>query len=346
LEDAGFQSLDLPKKIYGNNNEDLERVMATRIRMETVNIMLVGEKGTGKSILSKQICNILAVEMPVIIVDSYEEGFPEMISTINQKAVVWIDEFDKLYDHNKKEETLLSILDGTKDSRISFIMCSNFSANSSFLLNRTKRVRYLLKFGEPTKEVVDEMISDMLENKSHESNLRRIFSIIGKLNIDIITEVIREINMHNQSEPNKIIRMMNAKPESSDFDVEIKVKGVELVGYTNASQNPLNCLDNRKHILWEEKVRKKGTDIEIIVEFDEDQFDEDELKPLSSEKEEEQRRKKMQFAKVRPTYLSQFDDGECVSTKVVDGMIVMEYLYKDFNFLCTFKRKLYVPFAF
>jgi len=215
----------LPKKIYNNEVNFINKVCKTWDNtIGNMGIILCGEKGSGKTVTSKQICQRLG--LPVILVEKdFEEGFPEFASKIDQDVVFLFDEFEKTHGETHH---LLSFLDGAATSprnRRMFIMTTNTLYVHDAMLNRPSRIRYKKEFGNLKKDVIDELIDDALVDKKLRKQTFEYISKLKLITIDIVLSVVQEINIHGEMptdfnvDVNSLKKLIEIKPGKSKFDV-------------------------------------------------------------------------------------------------------------------------------
>jgi len=201
------QDIILPEKIYGAETDFINLVLNKyKNSKEDITVALVGDKGLGKSLTA----NILAKEMglPVIKITNIPHT-PQLISfleSIKQEVVVLADEFGKTFylekhkDYPITQDNFLSYLDSgsLSEFRKIFIFTSNFEDRlSRYLFNRPSRINYYREFSKVPVDLIREICSDLLINKSLEEDLLTHLPLEG-LNIDTLIVIIKEINFHNK----------------------------------------------------------------------------------------------------------------------------------------------------
>lgn len=217
----------VPSKIYGNYEVIVHRITQTFDRNDkNLGVLFVGEKGTGKSLLAKHICNLY--DLPIVILDkNYDEGdLIGFINSIPYPIIILIDEFEKIYSVRDDEQTkFLSLMDGTSNSKIMFILTANDKDNiSRYMLNRTSRIRYVIDFESLTEEQINEVLDDRLDDSMHRNNILRLCIIIGNVNYDILIDIISEVNAFNDSDVNTLLNTLNVSPSSNRFEAVVTNK--------------------------------------------------------------------------------------------------------------------------
>lgn len=111
-------NIRVTEKAYGVHTEKLEKGMNSYKRFSrSLGVILSGDKGIGKSLLAKLICEeSIRQGYPVILVNACYPGLARFLESIDQECVVLFDEFDKTFRSEKDNDdqaALLSLFDGT-----------------------------------------------------------------------------------------------------------------------------------------------------------------------------------------------------------------------------------------
>jgi hypothetical protein len=234
----------LPAKIYGNSTELAEYYLKAYNAWDSnLGILLNGLKGTGKSLLAKQIC--VMSELPVIMITESYGGadFISFLSKIDQPAIILMDEFEKVYKGNlmdkEPQEKILSILDGIFPSKFMFLLTTNATENlSEFLMNRPSRIHYREEYGSLPINIIEEIALDTLEDKSKVEQIKHIAQYLGEITMDIITRVIMDINLRPDIDPRAVIERMNIEPKNTRMDAQVYIDG-QKVDASLTGDNPL-----------------------------------------------------------------------------------------------------------
>jgi len=196
--------LDIPKKIYGNARERVDKcIHAYKERATSTGILLTGDKGTGKTLMSSLLANrvIDELKLPVLLVkDAYEGAqFISFVESIGECCLMF-DEFGKMYtssnhvdDNEISQSELLSLMDGVDKTKRMFILTENSELDiSEFMLNRPSRIYYHFRYKKLDEdsitgyckdyEIHDEIINDIIEL----SRATRIFSF------DMLQSIVEE----------------------------------------------------------------------------------------------------------------------------------------------------------
>lgn len=243
LSQQNFNEFKVPSKLYGNIDSIVDRIISTYKRRENrLGVLLQGEKGTGKSIISKMVINALGI--PVIMIKDFYQNSSAMESFFNElkvPVVVFVDEFEKIYKNEEMQAKLLSIMDGTGQSDILFLLTSNSSERiSSYMKNRPGRIFYSIKFDGLEPETIKEVIQDSVTDPKKIEILERACIIIGTVNFDLLMAMIDEITNTEIKDVNELMYYLNMEPSESRYDAYAVSKSHNnVMYYENYQSNPL-----------------------------------------------------------------------------------------------------------
>lgn len=228
LEDTN--SFNLPEKIY-DIDKDLRDVIKRSFNHNPTNlgVLLTGNKGQGKSVTAKLICQDM--NLPVIIINKHvheDINLINFLKQIQQDYVLFIDEFEKLFklkssaDSDKgkyhNQETFLPFMDGvlTSKNKILFLLTTNDDVNE-FLINRPSRIKLLREYNELPEELFNMIVDDKLINKDYKEDLEKHVSFLN-LNIDLLINIINDINMLDKPF-SSFSHLYNYKFEQYKYDI-------------------------------------------------------------------------------------------------------------------------------
>lgn len=198
-------NISLAEKIYGVHEKKAEKILSSfKLTSRNLGVILSGNKGIGKSLTAKLICQkSIAEGYPVILVNDCIKGVASYIADIKQEVVVLFDEFDKTFKTNKRDENggdqdeFLTLFDGLDQGKKLFVVtCNNLSDLSDYLVNRPGRFHYHLRFEYPTMDEIKEYLSDKLDEK-YWGEIDEVvkFSNITDLNYDCLRAIAFELNL-------------------------------------------------------------------------------------------------------------------------------------------------------
>jgi hypothetical protein len=207
-------------KIYGLEKDFIQRVKRTYDSVQdNLGLLLTGIKGTGKSVTAKLICNLM--NLPIIVVDGKYDGLPSFISELQQNVVIFIDEYEKIY---KEDADVLTVMDGIFKSEYKhvFLLTTNDLYINRNMLQRPGRIRYVKTYEDLTQDVVEEIIDDLLINKSHKDDCIKSISKLQIITVDLVKSIIQEVNIHDEA-PSKFMDFFNVKGSSSTYSADTQV---------------------------------------------------------------------------------------------------------------------------
>lgn len=229
-------SFSIRKPIFDFDDAFMARVIE-RYHTSNINlgVLLIGKRGTGKTLLCKRI--ITKLNLPTIIIEEHFEGeYTSFIQSIEQEIVLLYDEFEKT--HEDYDEALLSLLDGaltTKYKRLFLFTANNVFRIDENYLERPGRVRYIKVYNNLTKEQLDVIVSQELHSKHNKKEVIKELLLLNTISLDTVLTVIEELNETN----------MSIKEVLSILNVD------DHIGYKSKYANYFLIKDNKKHLICE-----------------------------------------------------------------------------------------------
>lgn len=219
---------EITHKIYGDVEKRVDRIMRSfEDKKSNMGVLLVGTKGSGKTLLSKYLSMVAAKkDMPTIIINSNHSGeeFLSFINNIQTPCVIVFDEFDKVYNkHGNEQRDLLTILDGVYVSRHLYVFTANDLFDiDSLLINRPGRVYYKFNYVGLEEQFVREYCMDNLKNLEEIENIVNISNAFNDFNFDMLQALVEEMNRYNES-AEEVVQWLNISPsgEQSTYDVTV-----------------------------------------------------------------------------------------------------------------------------
>ncbi len=212
------ESFTVPNKLYGDTHRHTERIIRTfNDRPSITGVLLSGEKGSGKTLLAKNISIELAKSnAPTLLVAEpfYGDDFNSFLQSIKQPCVIIFDEFEKVYgSRDGSQAGLLSLLDGTVATKKLCLLTVNDTLGlNQYFHNRPGRIYYALDFQGVTEQFVREYCQDRLKDpsKSCINDIVSISKVFRAFNFDQLSAMVEEINRYNES-PYAVLNMLNIR---------------------------------------------------------------------------------------------------------------------------------------
>jgi len=187
--------------LFGNTAARAAKVFATYNDRETgTGVLLTGDKGSGKTLLSKYLSNlVLDAGMPVILVNqAYAgDGFNTFMNDIGHCCVIF-DEFAKTYTDEDQDSTaqdaLLTFFDGTMSAKRLCIVTENeeFRIND-FMKSRPGRMFYHFRYGKLDETTILE-VCEATMTSGKEEQLLEFSRRVQVFSYDILGALIEESN--------------------------------------------------------------------------------------------------------------------------------------------------------
>jgi hypothetical protein len=249
IPNKGYQveerpAFKFPSVIYGDVNKRVNRVLkAFRAEDSNVGVLLMGLKGTGKSLTARKLAE--ESKLPVIIIDADYTGDPNFFSYISgftQEVVFFFDEFEKVFRQDEGgQERLLTLLDGTSSSKYLFVLTGNERDRiNPYFKNRPGRIRYYWEYKGLEDDVINDIIDRVLKKKEHEVDLKAVIENINNKNMtfDKLISFVEEVNLFGDDyTPRELINGFNVGvgEETRDYNLVLNIHGKEYTGQCRAN---------------------------------------------------------------------------------------------------------------
>lgn len=242
---------DVPSKVFGSTSSRAEKILKTYDdRTRSTGILLTGDKGSGKTMLSSLVSNkMIERGLPVILIEQPFTGtaFVEFLNNIGE-SVLFFDEFGKIFNSvgnggenneggltamlakNKKkddaQESLLSVFDGANTIKRLILLTENDSRDiNAYMLNRPGRVYYHFRY----KKVEDEVVKEFCQfNKVPEDIIKAILLKVAssiEFSFDSLKAVVEEY-LRFKEDINVIFANLNIEQARVYQD---RIKAVKLI---------------------------------------------------------------------------------------------------------------------
>ena len=223
---------ELPSKIYGDYKNRSQRIINTfNERTISTGVLLTGDKGAGKTLLTKIIANsLIEKDIPVIIVNEPACGpiFNELIGKITQPAMILFDEFDKVYDKDEQKE-LLTLLDGTVQTKKLFVFTANNGTIDEHMINRPGRIYYKFKYAGIDEQFVRDYCEDRLKNKNNLEGIVVVANSFTAFTFDMLQSMVEEMNRYDEDAAS-VLNYLNIDltKEMNSYAVTVLYKGIPI----------------------------------------------------------------------------------------------------------------------
>ena len=249
------ESFTFDYKLYGLNKKFIDYVLKTYENTTgNLGVLLDGIKGTGKTVVAKELCNRL--QLPVILVqsmgsDTNDKLIKYLSTAIDFDCIFFFDEYEKEF---KDSSDVLSFMDGTYNSiyRKIFLLTTNELNVDPNLLGRPSRIRYKKSFGNLSEEVTREILNDILEDKTAIEKVIELTHSMNIITIDLIKAIATEINIHGAEALPDIKETFNI--EFSKFSYLYKIIQVRHYNVEFTPENIKNLLQTYRSY---KELRKK-----------------------------------------------------------------------------------------
>ena len=254
----GFQSLP---KLYGSMERWQQRVITSfEQRAGNTGVLLSGEKGSGKSLLGRLISAAAAEKgMPTLLVNKCIPGaiLGELLGQLSTPAVVFMDEFEKVFNEVEAQEEILGLLDGIHRSRHLFVLTVNDTHRmNKHLKNRPGRLYYHIEFQGLEAAFVEEYCAEHLKNQEWVADVKRVAALFAAFNFDMLQALVEEVNRFDEP-PLVAVRLLNISPAGLDekYKVEAYAPTGEKISLYESSffGNPLNLKQYRLEFMVDDE---------------------------------------------------------------------------------------------
>lgn len=256
----------LPKKIYGNTTKRAKKIIDTYNKREVnTGVILVGDKGSGKSLLSQTIANkMIEDNKPVILV---QEGFigDDFMSFINKlgDCVVIFDEFAKTYasdpDEPNYQEKLLTMFDGafsaSTNNKILYIVLENDKHRlNDFLIDRPGRFYYRFEYSNLEENAIKEFLNDKnIKDEKFIEDLIDYSRRVSTFSFDILKAIVEEKIRYNET-LEEIIETLNVERfDNNENEIILSIIHKE----SNKELTIINDLKKYDEIYIESSIKKE-----------------------------------------------------------------------------------------
>lgn len=219
------EPLSMPKKVYGDLDTITNHVLtAFEQRSSNTGVLLSGMKGSGKTLIARNISNkLLAQGIPTIVVPPtmINPGVIAFLQMISSPCMLLFDEIDKIPGNNDDircaTDCMLGFLDGLCiGKKLSVLTVNERDRVNCNFLDRPGRILYHYKFDGITPDTAKQFCMDKLDDKTHWKALERIVSFSRNLSFDMLQAIVEECNRFKCT-PTDALKVLNVTPTISGY---------------------------------------------------------------------------------------------------------------------------------
>lgn len=217
LEEAPLPSR--PAKLYGDVADRATRIVNTYTdRLATpgknTGALLSGNKGSGKTMLMAEVAHAsVETGYPVLLINlgHTDQSFIKFLNSITQPCAVLIDEFEKKYKEESDQNALLGLLDGINSGGKLFVLTSNKSYVSEFLMSRPSRIFYHYRYDKLDEATIVGYCEDRLieEAKYQFENIKTLWDFSTDFSFDILQCLVEELNRYPDTSFIECLNVLN-----------------------------------------------------------------------------------------------------------------------------------------
>jgi len=217
----------LPDRIYGKAPKYARHfIEAFDKTNNNLGVILTGEKGTGKTELSKLICNMGIDEgIPVVtIYDVPNRSMSKIIEFIEKlgTVIIFFDEFGKNF-YIADQERLLPLLSSSSNGKKLFLITeNNYYSLSNYIRSRPGRARYHLDFQRLEPEVLNEYLENKQVDKKFAQEIKNFYNKTPKFTFDYLRALVEEHKLFPDMEFKDLIKILNIDELKKEFYVVVK----------------------------------------------------------------------------------------------------------------------------
>ena len=231
------ENFETPDKIYGETPRLVDKMIKRYMSFDkNFGTILTGRKGTGKSMASRLVSNMLIEQgIPTILVSENTPDIAGFLASIKQRALILFDEFEKTFPYSQyndgrdEQAQFLGLFDGIVNNRHFYLVTINEERYiNPYFLGRTGRFYYKFNFGDITIEEITEVLKDQVTVDVDIADIARKLNIM-RINHDQLNAVVAELNFGETIDD--IIKYVNLDlsmiHEARTYEVAIQFKDGE-----------------------------------------------------------------------------------------------------------------------
>jgi hypothetical protein len=213
------KSFTVPERKYGKHMAWFKAVTSRYDRLNpSMGVIMVGLKGSGKSMLAEDICNWgIAQDLPVLFINQKipVQLIHSAVSSIGP-CIVYFDEFGKSYRASddssvaNERDTMITLFSDSSHRGVLFIATGNgFGEFSDFMIDRPGRFEFRLNFGGLTVQSAADIAAEFKLNPDMREILLR-HTANNSSSYDVATKLASSLrNCKNIQEAVDMVDILN-----------------------------------------------------------------------------------------------------------------------------------------
>ena len=188
-------------KLYGSIGARAKRCMAAfNSRDRSTGVLLSGDKGAGKTLLAKRIAELALQQGVPVIISSPSvvraSNYVDFINNLKFPLINILDEFEKMFENNEEQNSLLTLFDGVMTSaKRMFILTVNEPRKvNDFFHSRPGRILYKFNYRGVEEEAAEEFMTDNKVPASFFNDFKVYHKMNQTLSFDSLAAIIEEYN--------------------------------------------------------------------------------------------------------------------------------------------------------
>ena len=217
----------LPNKIYGKAPTYATHFLEAYKKSDNnLGVILTGEKGTGKTELTKLIAN-MAIDSGYPVVTIYDVQVKEMTRLIEfveslGDVIIILDEFGKNFSHYDQDKLLPLLSSSSNGKKMFLITENNYYAISNFIRSRPGRARYHIDFQRLEPEVVQEYLEDKMVDKKFKNEILNFYNKSARFTFDYLRALVEEHQLFPDKDFKDLVKVLNIDELKKKYYIVVK----------------------------------------------------------------------------------------------------------------------------